>query len=92
MIYTKARCLVRAESVGDTSGLDRLASEHEEVAKYDPDPEVQRIARGYAMVARARGAADEYRKRCYERLAAGEDITKDRPETAPPARGAKDGR
>lgn len=77
MQYTTKRCLDRAEANRGDGDLPRIIREHEEVAKYDPDPDVQRIARGFAMIARARMAAEQYRTQCYERLARGEDITKE---------------
>ena len=67
----------RAEANRGDGDMPRIIRDHEEVAKHDPDPEVQRIARGLAMISRARLAADEYRTLCYDRLARGEDITRE---------------
>lgn len=74
-VYTTKRCLDRAEANRGDGDYRRIISEHEEVAEYDPDPDVKRIARGFAVIAKRRLQEERWRADAYARLARGEDIT-----------------
>jgi len=74
-VYTVKRCLDRAEANRGDGDYPRIIREHEEVARFDPDPEVRRIARGFALIARLRLEEERWRADAYASLARGEDIT-----------------
>lgn len=80
--YTIKRCLDRAEACRGDGDMPRIIREHDEAA-HATDPEVARIARGFAIIARRRLEEERWRAEAYARLARGEDITKEVTHGAP---------
>lgn len=74
--YTIERCRRRAEIAveGDGGNTERLIREHEEAAASATDPEVARIARGFAAIASRRLGEEAWRAEAYRRLADGEEV------------------
>lgn len=72
--YTAERCLERASNITADWDGGRIIREHTEHAEAATDPDEQRIARGFAIIAKRRRLDDVYRATQYRRLARGEEI------------------
>lgn len=73
-IYTTKRAADRAEACRGDGDWPRIIREHEQAAKDETDPDVQRIARGFALVARRNHEHEKWKADAYARLARGEEL------------------